>query len=371
MARFWYLEPMAAGVPGTKQPTPVVTIALLLVNIAVAFFLVIQEEYVDQFGFNAREPNLVDAVTSLFLHQNVPHLLANMVFLAAVGPAVEAAAKWWRFGIVYFVGGLTGVLAHWIFARNAEETLLIGASGCIAACIAYYNIRYVRLHVALAPKVGASIIAITVVWLGLQVLGAFQPVAGGAPAFWAHLGGFLAGLLLAVTFRAPKEAERQLGHAVVDKMDDRSPAAKLAATDLHLAEHPGDVQALFKKAEALATLGDRDHEAEVLVQMLEKLPERDQPPVIARLIGIGRLGILPSLKLTLLAEKFRTSNPELAKSVLLSVLGGRLDDPQRPEALLALSTLLGKDSAGEYLAELKSTYDLHPAAELARARGLL
>lgn len=360
-----------AVAPATKQPTPVVTVALLLVNIAVAFYIVVQQEYVFEFGFNAKIPQFFDAFTSLFLHQNVPHLLANMLFLAAVGPAVEAAAKSWRFAIVYFAGGLIGVLAHWIFAPKAESTYLIGASGCIAACIAYYNIRYVRLHVALAPKVGASIIAVTAVWLGLQVLGAFQPIAGSMPAFWAHLGGFVAGLLLAVTFKAPKEAERQLGHAVVDKMDDRSPAAKLAATDLHLADHPGDVQALFKKAEALATLGDRDHEAEVLGQMLEKLPDRDQPPVLARLVGIGRVRTVPSLKITLYAEKFRATNPELAKSLLLSVLGGDAKDPQRPEALLALSTLVGKEESGVYLEELKRDFDLHPAADLARARGLM
>lgn len=355
----------------TKQPTPVVTVALLLTNIAVAFFLVIQTGFVYDFGFNARKPSLLDAFTSLFMHQNVPHLLANMVFLAAVGPAVEAAAKAWRFAIVYLAGGLLGVLAHWVFAPKNESTFLIGASGCIAACIAYYNIRYVRLHVALAPKMGASILGVTAFWLLLQVIGAFKPIAGGTPAFWAHLGGFVAGLLLAVSFKAPKDAERQLGHAVVDRMDDRSPAAKLAATDLHLADHPGDVQALFKKSEALATLGDRDHEAEVLVEMLSKLPERDQPPVLARLIGIGQIRRVPSLRLTLLAEKFRAGNPELSKSLLLSVLGGDAKDPQRPEALLALATLLGKEEGAAYLEELAKDFDMHPAADLARTRGLL
>lgn len=360
-----------AGATANKQPTPVVTIALLLVNLAAAFYVLIQTQYVYEYGFNARRPQLLDAVTSLFLHQNVPHLLANMVFLAAVGPAVEAAAKWWRFSIVYFFGGLFGVLAHWVLSPKAESTYLIGASGCVAACIAYYNIRYVRLHVALAPKLGASVLGVTVVWLVLQVIGAFQPIAGGTPAFWAHLGGFAAGLLLAVTFKAPKEAERQLGHAVVDKMDDRSPAAKLAATDLHLADHPGDVQALFKKAEALATLGDRDHEAEVLTEMLDRLPERDQPPVLARLTGIGQIRRVSSLRLTLMAEKFRAGNPELSKSLLLSVLGGDVRDPQRPEALLALASLIGKEEGQPYLAELKRDFDMHPTADLARARGLL
>lgn len=355
-----------------KQPIPVVTMAILVLNIAVAFLLLFHPEYVYEYGFDPRKPHLLAAFTCLFLHQNVPHLLGNMVFLAAVGPAVEAAARWWRFGIVYFIGGLIGVLAHWLFApKSGPPIFLIGASGCVASCIAYYNIRYVRLHVALAPKVGVSILGLTVVWLALQAVGAFFPVAGGNPAFWAHLGGFASGLILSLTFRAPREAERQLGHAVVDQMHERSPAAKLAATDLHLAEHPGDVQALFKKAEALATLGDKDHEGEVLLQMLEKLPERDHPPVLARLTGIGQISRISSLKRTLLAEKYRSKSPELCKSLLLSVLGGPESDPQRPEALLALATLLGKEGGSAYISELRHNFEMHPACDLARTRGLL
>lgn len=359
------------GASSNKQPTPFVTVLLLLANIAVAFVLLIHPEWVYTFGLDARKPGVLQAFTCLFLHQNVPHLLGNMVFLAAVGPAVEAAAKPWRFIIVYLAGGLVGDIAHIVFAPKDQQSFLIGASGCIAACIAYYNIRYVRLHVALAPKLGASILGITALWLALQVIGIFQPVAGGTPAFWSHLGGFVAGLLLAVSFKAPAEAERQLGHAVVDRMDERSPAAKLAAADLHLADHPGDVQALFKKAEALSTLGDKDHEGEVLLQMYEKLPERDRPPVLARMIGIGQISRISSIKLTLMAEKLRPTHPELAKSLLLAVVGGSISDPQRPEALLALATMLGKEEGAEYAAELQRDFSMHPTADLARARGLI
>ncbi len=359
------------GASPIKQPMPVVTYVLLIANIVVAAMLIFHPEWIYAYGLDARKPGPIQAFTCLFLHQNVPHLLGNMVFLAAVGPAVEAAARPWRFIIVFLAGGIVGDIAHIAFAPKAQDSILIGASGCIAACIAYYNIRYMRLNVALAPKVGASILAVTLVWLGLQIVGVFQPVVGGAPAFWSHLGGFAAGLLLAVTFKAPAEADRQLGHAVVDRMEERSPAAKLAAADLHLADHPGDVQALFKKCDALATLGDKDHEGEVLCEMLEKLPDRDRPPVLARMIGIGQINRIPSLRLTLLAEKHRAANPELAKSLLLAVLGGPSVDAQRPEALLALATLLGREEGAVYLEELARDFSMHPTADLARTRGLL
>jgi membrane associated rhomboid family serine protease len=354
------------------QAKPWVTMICLLACIAVAYLLLIQPQYLFEYGFQARLPSLLTAFTSLFLHQNVLHLLGNMLFLAAVGAAVEAAAGWWRFAIVYFGGGLIGVAAHWAFsAKTGVSVPLVGASGSIAACIAYYGVRYFRMQVALAPKIGASVLSLTVIWFVLQIIGVFYSLGGSVgTAFWAHLGGFAGGLLLSLVFKAPQAGERQLGHAVVDRMDQRSPAAKLAATDLHLAEHPDDVQALFKKVDALATLGDKDQEGEVLAQLLTKLPESDRPPVLARLIGIGQISRLPSLQRTLLAERYRSSNPELAKSLLLSVIGGKFDDEQRADALLALCTLAPSE-AQPWLDELRSKFPIHPATDLARTRGLI
>ncbi|MEQ1823762.1 MAG: rhomboid family intramembrane serine protease [Fimbriimonadaceae bacterium] len=362
---------MANGNP-QPQAKPWVTISCLLLCIGTAYYLLIQPQILFDFGFRADRPTILTALTSLFLHQNVLHLLGNMLFLAAVGAAVEAATGWWRFAFVYFGGGLIGVAAHWLFSIKAGSAPpLIGASGCVAACIAYYGVRYFRMQVALAPKVGASVLTLTAVWFALQILGVFFTLPGTVgTAFWAHLGGFVGGIALSLLFKAPKDGERQLGHAVVDQMDQRSPAAKLVATDLHLAEHPDDVQALFKKVDALATLGDKDQEGAVLLQMLSKLPEVDRPPILGRLIGIGQVGRLPSLQRTLLAEKYRQTNPGLAKSLLLSVIGGDRKDSQRPEALLAISAL-SPNEAEPYLEELKENFPLHPATDLARTRGLI
>jgi membrane associated rhomboid family serine protease len=347
---------------------------LVAANIVAAYVLLVHPGAALEYGFDPGRPHAVDAVANLFFHQNIMHLLGNMVFLAAVGPAVEAAAGWARFVAVYVLGGLTGVAAFWFFARQAQDPApLIGASGCVAACIAYYNTRYSRLQVVLAPHVGVPIVAITVVWLALQVLGAFVTLGGaaGGQAFWAHLGGFLAGLLMSVLFRAPKDADRHLGHVTMDRLEERSLAAKIRASDIHLAKHPEDIAALKKKAEALALLGDKPHEAQVLVALLDVAPESDHPELLARLVGIGQISLLSSLRRTLLAEKFRCDYPELARSLLLSVVGGDPADSQRPDALLALALLSEEAERSKWLDELAERFALHPAAELARKRGLL
>lgn len=354
---------------------PVVTLALVAVNIAAAYILLLMHpEWVLDYGFDAAKPTALAAFTCLFLHQNVLHLLGNMVFLAAVGPAVESAAGQLRFILVYFLGGLFGVAAFWFFARQTSDPApLIGASGAIASCIAYYSVRYTHMHVMVAPKRGVPIVAVTGVWLVLQVLGAFVSVGGpaGGQAFWAHLGGFGAGLILSAVFRATADANRHAGHIVMDRLQERSHTAKLAATDLHLADHPEDLVALEKKADTLGMLGDREAEGEVLLAMLDILPQGKHPETLARLIGIGQISRISSLKRTLLAEKLRSTHPDLSKGLLLSVVGGDPQDRQRPDALLALATQAEPPERDSWIAELKDRYPLHPACELARHRGLL
>lgn len=358
----------------TAARAPVVTLTLVAANIAAAYLLLFNPTWLGDYGFDAAHPSAVTALTCMFLHQNVMHLLGNMVFLAAVGPAVEDAAGRVRFIAVYFIGGLVGVVAFWFFARQVEDPApLIGASGAVASCIAYYSIRYTRMHVMIAPKFGVPILAITIVWLALQVLGAFVTVGGAASgqAFWAHLGGFGIGLLLSAVFRVPREADRLMGHAVMDRLQERSPAAQLAATDLHLAEHPEDVSALRKKAATLSVLGDKEGEAKVLLELLEITPDKEHPEHLARLIGIGQIGRISSLRRTLLAEKLRAGHPDLSVGLLLSVVGGDANDSQRPEALLALASMGDAPEREDWLRELAERYPLHPACALARQRGLI
>lgn len=359
------------------QRLPIATLLLIAANIGAAFALLWQYDLIAEFGFSVDHPSIFTAVTCLFLHVNLFHLLGNMLFLAAVGPAVEFAAKTWRFLFIYLTGGLAGVGLHWLIAaKHVGEPPLIGASGAISACAAFFTIRFFRVRVPLAPKVAVPVPFITGLWVFLQVMGAVIKLGGeveGGVAWWAHIGGFAAGLVWAGLFRAGKEASLQFGHQVLDQMNERGPAAALAAAESHLREHPDDMVALRKVIEAAKDLGDHAKEAEALWKLLEKLPETEQPAIIARLIELDEVKGLPSLRRTLLAERFKSSHPETSEQLLQSVLSGDQEDPQRPEALLALAEI--KKALGEpfeaLVEELQTRYALHPIAELARARGLL
>lgn len=350
------------------------TLLLIAANMFAAFALLWRPDLVPQFGFNSAAPTFQDAITSLFLHSNLFHLMGNMVFLAAVGPAVEKASAW-RFAVVYFVGGLAGVSLHWLFMRSlVDPAPLIGASGAVAAAAAYYSLRYMHTRVPLAPRVSVPVLAVVGLWLGLQILGAVVNVGGSShgTSYWAHIGGFLTGVLFSFVFRAPREASLQKGREQIEQMELRSPAAVLSTARAHLLEHPNDLSALRSLAAAHATVDDPDNEASVLLELLEKSTEaNDEHTVLERLLVLHRIQLIPSLRRTLMAEKLKLEKPDLARRLLLSVAKGPDDDAQRPDALLALASL-DKDEPEQqktWLSELFQVYPLHPACELAKARG--
>ncbi len=355
---------------------PIATLILIVANILAAFALVWQPDLLYDFGFNPVRPTLQSVFSNMFLHTNLFHLFGNMLFLAAVGAAVELATGTARFIAVYFVSGLAGVGMHALLAaRNVSEPHpLVGASGCIAGCAAYYGIRYLGLRVPLAPRIGVPVAGVIAAWLVLQILGAFKTIgdANASTAFWAHLGGFAAGLLMSLIFRAPDMGHLKLHHEVLEKMNERGPAAAAAAALRHLELHPDDPKALQHLIEAHQLMNDPEGEAGALTRIIDLLPDEEMGIPICRLQEIGELRRLPTLKRVMLAEKVKGHSVAASKCLLQSVVDEPIGEPQRPEAMLALAGLSRDESAEEaqhLLKQLETEYPLHPAVELARARG--
>lgn len=354
--------------------TPAITLILITANIAAAFLMVLQPDLLDSFGFVPARPSALTVFTSLFLHANLLHLLGNMVFLAAAGPATESAVGSIRFFGVYLSGGVVGVLAHWVMSPGST-TPLIGASGAVAACAALGAVRFYRTKVPLAPGLSVPVVVVVVTWLLLQVFGGMVRLTEtdtGGTAYWAHVGGAATGLLLALAFRSSSEADRIASKEVVAEMNARGPGAALAAAELHLSVHPNDLNVLLEQAEALVQLGEKGRASQAFCTALEVCPEAKQTPILERAAACGCLGAIPSIRRTLLAERLRTQNGDMARLLLESVVGGPMTDGQRPDAILALAELRREadpTGADKLVAELFRIYPMHPAADLARAKG--
>ena len=328
-------------------------------------------EYIPQLGFDPFQPSVVSAFACLFVHQNVLHLLGNMVFLAAVGPTVEAKTGAMRLFAAFIAGGLAGVGGHWLLAvSTGVGSPLIGASGAIAGVVGYSSVRFFSRKVPIAPRLNVSVAVVAVVWVALQALGAVVKIGeAGGSSYWAHLFGFLGGLLIALVMRAPHEERLEHGREVLDEMTSRSPAAGLAAANKHLAEHPNDLRAMWDRADALGNMDDKDGEMAAVVDLLRAAPAMERPEVLLRLSQCGGLGQIPSVERMKMADDTQIDRP-LKEALLRSVVEERKDDPQRPHALLAMAQL-DPDDADRWLTELNDLYGLHDAAQAARDLGML
>jgi len=359
-----------------SSPTrlPILTLLLIAANLFAAFAVLLDPLLVGQFGFNASRPSVLTAFTSMFLHQNVFHLLGNMLFLAAVGASVELATGWYRFLFVYFGSGLCGVLVHDLAARHVS-TPLIGASGALAGCASYYAVRYTRLRVPVGPNLSASILAIAICWFVLQVVGAVVRLgdAGVDVSYWAHLGGFAAGIVLSFAFHGPDVGQERLDRQVLDTMRARSPAAEAVAARKHLERYPRDAATLRRLADALETLGDDDERSSVLLRIYDLSKPEERTEVLKQIIAAGGAGKLTSARRMALARELAPTHPEMTDALYESVSAAG-DDGDRAEALFSLAERRqtndpdGSKAAAKRLVE---SFPDHPAATRVRARGML
>ena len=145
-------------------------------------------------------------ITSMFLHGSWAHLLGNMWFLWLFGNNVEDAMGRGRFVVFYLLCGIAAALAQ-VAASPASGIPMVGASGAISGVMGGYLVLYphVRVFCLVPPFFFFALPAWTMLLygLGLQFLGGLAGLAseeGGGVAFWAHAGGFVAGLILVKLF---------------------------------------------------------------------------------------------------------------------------------------------------------------------------
>lgn len=148
-------------------------------------------EVVAALGDGDRFP-LVTLFTSLFLHGNWIHFTGNMIYLLVFGPGVEQAIGSYRFALGFIVWGMLASAAH-IIVDPSSAIPTIGASGAIGGVMGAYLLLFPvsKLKIfALGVMTRVNAWIMLAIWFAWQV---FLPQQGTAN--WAHVGGFLAGML--------------------------------------------------------------------------------------------------------------------------------------------------------------------------------
>ncbi|HEX2121185.1 MAG TPA: rhomboid family intramembrane serine protease [Thermoanaerobaculia bacterium] len=224
--------PLRHTLPSTRPP--LVNRTLVAVNVIVFFAQLMMgsmtERIINTFGYiPARLVNpepfhyalwevIVTLVTSLFLHGGFVHLFGNLIYLWIFGGAVEAAVGHARFLLFYVACGAVGSLTHTVLFPNSTIPS-IGASGSIAGVLGAFLVllpqaRIVTLFPLVVYWAMAEIPAALFlpVWLGMQFFNGFLALQAARGtyevvgiAWWAHVGGFIFGALLAGIFRVMRK----------------------------------------------------------------------------------------------------------------------------------------------------------------------
>ncbi|MDX1675681.1 MAG: rhomboid family intramembrane serine protease [Longimicrobiales bacterium] len=165
--------------------------------------------------------------TSMFLHGSWMHLIGNMWFLWIFGNNIEDSLGHGRFILFYLLTGLAASAGH-IVSEPGSTVPMVGASGAISGIMGAYLLLYPRVRIL---TLFFFIIFIRIIplpawimlgyWFAIQLLSGTLTGAASGVAFWAHIGGFVAGLLLVKPFEKEELVRAKRGGVKLDRKEIR------------------------------------------------------------------------------------------------------------------------------------------------------
>ena len=165
------------------------------------------------------EPNYFTIVSSMFLHGGWFHLIGNMMFLWVFGNNIEDSMGHVKFVLFYLISGVAAALAQ--MTVNPDSTIpMVGASGAVSGVLGGYILLYPHARIYTLLFLGFFVTTIQLkawvmlgYWIVLQILSGLPSLAGanrgGGVAFFAHIGGFVAGLVFVKLFETREHRERR------------------------------------------------------------------------------------------------------------------------------------------------------------------
>jgi membrane associated rhomboid family serine protease/outer membrane protein assembly factor BamD (BamD/ComL family) len=309
-------------------------------------------------------------LTYALLHENVFHLSANMLFLWVFGGSVEDAIGWRRFLILYVaavaIGGALEAFMAGLLARSGSVTPIVGASGAISAIIGVFAFRFYRSSVGfvgLPFRIPALLLLLTVMAgeMGLAVLHFVrrdQMFAVNAAAHWAHVGGFLFGILWARFMRVSGSGRIEYLEHDAQRAAERGAYPAAAHRWEEVIKHqPGNVAAEAELAYALSQMGEQDRARELYENSIRELLKR----------GKRHEAASHYVRTVELAESIRLTSQEL-----LQLSGALEEQGELPRAIEALTRVMSEhpNSPESGIAALRSAAMHLKAGDHESARSL-
>jgi membrane associated rhomboid family serine protease len=193
--------------------TPVVTLVVIALNVLVFLYEIalspIQlNRFILHYGLVPDRLHFYQLFTSMFIHGGWLHILGNMWFLWVFGRGVEDAIGHTRYLIFYLACGVAAALAN-VLATPFSPVPTVGASGAIAGVMGAYLIKFPRARIVTLVLIIVFFTTLDIpaaflllYWFAIQFFNGFGSLGGGSQvargdvAWFAHVGGFIAGMLL-------------------------------------------------------------------------------------------------------------------------------------------------------------------------------
>ena len=192
--------------------TPFVTVGLILINLLAFFYELSLDDFslnhfLVEWGTVPRNFEFTDVITSMFLHGGWMHVIGNVWFLWIFGDNIEDILGHTNYLVFYLLCGIVGGLLHVAFNSNSAVPA-IGASGAISGVMGAYLVRFPRsrIHTLLFFFIFATTLEVPAIlmigyWFVVQLFSGFGHLAmaggdQGGTAWFAHIGGFVAGMAL-------------------------------------------------------------------------------------------------------------------------------------------------------------------------------
>jgi membrane associated rhomboid family serine protease len=203
---------------------PVVTITLIVVNILVFLYEVslgpfVENEFIATYGLTPDHFSFVNVLTSMFLHGGWMHVLGNMWFLWIFGDNIEDILGHSKYIVFYLLCGVAAALTQTFFSAGSRVPM-VGASGAIAGVMGAYMVKFPESRIRtliffiFITFVDIPAWVMLIYWFAIQFLNGVGTVgtsaaSQGGTAFLAHVGGFLAGILLVNLMRPQQRYTRR------------------------------------------------------------------------------------------------------------------------------------------------------------------
>jgi len=202
--------------------TPHITRVFIIINVVVFFFFWLSstESFVHAIfnygmipAYVVTGERLHTLFTSMFMHGGILHLAGNMLYLHIFGDNIEDAFGHGGYFAFYFICGIAASAMHILSITVTAEMFIpaVGASGAISGVLGAYLLLYPRARVLTLVGWGYVARIPSIFFLGFWfiyqlLLGSVQQ--SGGVAYWAHIGGFIAGVALALILRRKKGVSR-------------------------------------------------------------------------------------------------------------------------------------------------------------------